>query len=161
METKIIVAFHVGRGGRSYNAGHTSFIGEKRISEFTNDLFTRFENERDFTDRFGFDDTHGTGIKCILDCMADENFEILEEQYGIKESDLGEIEYYKGESGDGVGLTKKEADTGIGTINIDNGYSTTYTKLIEDCSEHEIELILKCNSYKSQGLEDWLINNEL
>jgi len=36
---KTIVAFHTGRGGKFYNAGHVSFIGEKKINEFVNDLF--------------------------------------------------------------------------------------------------------------------------
>ena len=33
MENKIIVAFHVGRGGRFNNAGHKTFIGEKNFQD--------------------------------------------------------------------------------------------------------------------------------
>ena len=33
MENKIIVAFHVGRGGRFNNGGHKSFIGEKNFQD--------------------------------------------------------------------------------------------------------------------------------
>ena len=33
-QNQTIVAFHVGRGGRYWNPGHVSFIGEKKISEF-------------------------------------------------------------------------------------------------------------------------------
>jgi hypothetical protein len=36
-----IVAFHVGRGGRFHNAGFKTFIGEKKISDFTDDLFIK------------------------------------------------------------------------------------------------------------------------
>lgn len=40
----IIVAFQIGRGGRFNNGGHKSFIGEKKIGDFTNDLFINYEN---------------------------------------------------------------------------------------------------------------------
>jgi hypothetical protein len=33
MENKIIVAFHVGRGGRFNNGGHVTFIGEKNLQK--------------------------------------------------------------------------------------------------------------------------------
>ena len=32
----LIVAFHVGRGGRFYNGGHVSFIGEKNMHQLIN-----------------------------------------------------------------------------------------------------------------------------
>ena len=31
-QNQTIVAFHVGRGGRYWNPGHVSFIGEKKIN---------------------------------------------------------------------------------------------------------------------------------
>jgi|SRR3972149_1890938 len=49
---KTIVAFHIGRGGRFNNQGHLSYIGEKKIGDFTNDLFTRFSNSKEVVNRF-------------------------------------------------------------------------------------------------------------
>lgn len=50
---EIYVAFHIGRGGRFYDAGHTFFIGEfdfqELINRNSNDLFLR---ERDKKGRF-------------------------------------------------------------------------------------------------------------
>lgn len=50
---KIIVAFHVGRGGRFHNAGHKTFIGERNLKDLismnSNNLF---EVNRDFLGRF-------------------------------------------------------------------------------------------------------------
>lgn len=46
-QNQTIVAFHVGRGGRSWNPGHVSFIGEKKISEFTGNLFLSEEEEEE------------------------------------------------------------------------------------------------------------------
>lgn len=51
--SKIIVAFHTGRGGRFYNPGHVSFIGEKNFQDLislnSNNLF---EQNRDKKGRF-------------------------------------------------------------------------------------------------------------
>ena len=44
-ENKTIVAFHIGRGGIFYNPGYISFIGEKTISDFVDNLFLSEEEE--------------------------------------------------------------------------------------------------------------------
>lgn len=49
-------------------------------------------------------------------------------------------EYFT-EAGNKVGLTEKECESGIGRINIDNSYDTTYTTSIDNLSENEIEAI--------------------
>jgi len=151
----IIVAFHIGRGGRFYNAGHKSFIGEEPIGKFTEDLYTRFENQDKFSDRLGWDEGFGS-IKCILDCLTDEDFDTLETCYGISQEDLGEIEYYCGASGASVGLTQSDVDSGVGTINIDHGYNTTYTKFLSGCDEEELEIIREYTGWKSQDLEEYV-----
>ncbi len=97
-ENKTIVAFHIGRGGRFYNEGHTSFIGEKSISDFVSDFYLN-SDETEYT----------------LD----------------------------GDDGSLVGLSVEECETGIGRINIDGGYNTTYTRYIEDCTDEELEIIAK------------------
>lgn len=63
---------------------------------------------------------------------------------------------FRGGSGNGVGLTQGEANTGIGRINIDNDYDTTYTCMIKDLNESEISAI---ENYK--GWEKGVIVNTL
>jgi hypothetical protein len=94
LQNQTIVAFHVGRGGKYWNPGHVSFIGEKKIREFTGNLFLS-EEEEEFLDG----------------------------------------------NGNSVGLTIQECENGIGTINIDGGYDTTYTCYLSDCSDEELEII--------------------
>jgi len=140
-----IVAFHIGRGGRFHNQGHLSFKGINEISYFTNDLFTKYENQDQFKNRFGFDDA-GDNQKCILDLITDKNFEELEEKFGISEKDLGEEIYIDG-NGNQVGLTVAEAGTGIGYIDIDADYNTTYTKHLSDCTNNEISAIIDSSEW--------------
>ena len=135
-----IVAFHIGRGGRFNNAGFLRFLGEKRIGDFTEDLYPGYENERDFKDRLGWDQSFD-GIPCILDCFTNRDLETLEKSYGITEEQLGEYGYWKG-NGNHSGLYEKQVESGIGTINIDNDYDTTYTTYLEECSDRELEAII-------------------
>lgn len=147
-QTSPIVAFHVGRGGRFHNPGYLSFIGEKEIGDFTNDLFLNYENVKDFKKRFGFDSTGNKNQRCILDLITDEDFDELQEKFGITKEDLGDSAYYDG-GGNPVGLTEEEANKGIGRINIDNDYDTTYTCILADCDEDELKAILEYSGYVS------------
>lgn len=147
---KTIVAFHIGRGGRFYNAGFLTFIGEKEIGEFTDDLFTRFENESDLLEEIEDEDR-------FRDLCTDENFTLLEEEFGVTEEMLGGIEYYCGASGESVGLTRKEVEEGIGRIDIDGDYNTTYTTYLEDCDRSELLVLAKSNEWellKEYGFKD-------
>jgi len=148
-----IVAFHIGRGGRFNNPGFLTFLGENEIGRYTEDLFSHYENEGNFKDRYGFDDTDPREQKCILDLINDKEFEELEEKFGITEEMLGEEMYYDG-GRNPVGLTQNEVDSGVGRIDIDGGYDTTYTKLLSDCTENEIEAIRNSDDYhKNDFLE--------
>ena len=150
-----IVGFHTGRGGRFYNAGHVSFIGECKISDFTNNLFSRFENESNFKDRFGFDFTGDKNQKCILDLITDREFEDLEEKFGITLEMLGEEQYYNNENP--VGLTEAESDSGIGVIDIDGEYDTTVCLTLEDCSDEELQLIVDSENLPGYFCSDDII----
>jgi hypothetical protein len=141
---KTIVAFHIGRGGRFNNQGFLTFIGEEKISKFTGDLFCRFENEHKFSGRYGFDNTY-SDQKCILDLITDGEFDELEEKFGISKEMLGEETYYH-QNSCSTGLTANEYETGIGRIEIDHDYDTTYTTYLENCNENEIQAI-KDSSY--------------
>jgi hypothetical protein len=107
-ESQIIVAFHIGRGGRFNNSGFRTYLGEKNIAEFVNDLYLN-EDETMYLDHNG-----------------------------------NEV------------LSMEDSLSGIGTINIDNDYDTTYTKSIDDCNEHEIELICQSNEHKTIDLVEYL-----
>lgn len=156
-----IAAFHIGRGGPFHNAGHRSFIGFNPISHYTADLFLNHENIHDFKDRFGFDTTHSSDVKCILDLASDEDYDTLEELYGITEEMLGTLQYYDG-GGNPVELTKEEADSGIGRINIDHAYNTTYTCYLHDCDEQESKMILEdSTTFAYLSDDDTAILNEI
>lgn len=155
MKDKIIVAFHIGRGGRFNNQGFKTFIGEKKIGDFTDNLFLEFQNQNNFKNRFGYDKTYGSEQKCIVDLITDKNFDELEEKFGISELDLGH-EIYIDSNGNSVGLYQYDVESGIGCIDIDGAYNTTYTCLIEDCDEEEIRKINESSNYKSIELITYL-----
>ena len=154
MKTKenTIVAFKIGRGGRFNNQGHLSFLDvDKGIDKFTQDLFTKFENEDNFKNRFGFSETNDENQKSILDLLTDYNFDELEEKFGITEKMLGD-EIYTNDNGNPVGLTVKEAETGIGRIDIDGEYNTIYTCFLCDCDEKELNAIENSNHWDKEDL---------
>ena len=88
----LIVAFHIGRGGRFYNSGHLSYIGENTINSFTNDLFLN-ESQTMYTD------TNGNELLSV------EN-------------------------------------NGIGCIDIDGQYNTTYTTTVGQMTDEEVSAII-------------------
>jgi hypothetical protein len=160
MKTKenTIVAFHIGRGGRYNNAGYLQFIGENKIGDFAEDLFGRYELQHNFSNRYGYEDTHD-GQKCIIDLIQDYDFVELEDKFGITEEMLGEYTYYDG-GGNTTDLTQSQVDSGIGTINIDYDFDTTYTKYLCDCSEKEIEAIKDSQYWNKEELIN-LIEHEI
>ena len=89
----LIVAFHIGRGGRFYNSGHLSYIGENTINYFTNDLFLS-EDESEYLDL----------------------------------------------NGEKVGLLVE--NDGIGRIDIDGQYDTTYTTTVGQMTDEEVSAII-------------------
>lgn len=160
-----IVAFHIGRGGRFHNAGSSSFIGEYKIRKFTNDLFLTHEKENEAIDtakaRIGeyiWDNMQLDGrndmTSYCLDLITDEKYEDLEKIFGITSDDLGE-RVYKDCNGSQVGLTEREAMAGVGRINIDNDYNTTYTRYLSDCTHEELQLIAECNVYVDGNTRDY------
>lgn len=126
-----IVAFHIGRGGRNFNSGHLSFLGEFKIDHFTSNLFSMFDNQKKLSESMSSDDRD-----LFNDLIAEGKFTEIENKFGISVKDLGEEMYYD-ESGNGVGLAVN--NDGIGRINEDGEYDTTYTTYIKDLTEHEIE----------------------
>ncbi len=134
-----IVAFHTGRGGRFYNAGHVTFLGEKKISDFTYDLFVRFENESEILEKIG---DRPNLIEKFEECRDNEDFSFFK-KLGF---DAGEMVYTDG-NGNQVGLTVEEADSGVGSINIDNEYNTTTCVFVKDLSDDDINIIIKSDVF--------------
>lgn len=133
----VIVAFHIGRGGRFNNQGHLSVIGEMEIGDFTNDLYPEYEN---LIDLINGNIIYKKNESEIRDLVTDGNFEDLDKFFSIKKEQLGDLSY-NDEAGNPTGLTQDEVDSGIGRIDIDGYYDTTYTTKIGDLTEMELEAI--------------------
>lgn len=137
-----IVALHTGRGGRFNNAGHVTFLGEKKISDFTGNLFTNFENQQQIYEAI---DGRENLIKKYDECNDKEDFSFFK-KLGL---DAGEL-IYVSEVGERVGLTVKEAESGVGSIDIDGAYDTTTCLYVKDLSEGDIEIIIASNVFDRQ-----------
>ena len=155
----IIVAFHTGRGGRFYNSGHVTFVGEKRIDSFVDDLFLQYENQQDVWHAI----EGNANLEELYYAATDYNDESKSTAARARFKNLLDLDFgeliYTDSSGNPVGLTLQEASTGVGTINIDHDYDTTCAMYIEDCSEGQLDLIANYNGYKSSQLEDWMEKN--
>jgi hypothetical protein len=62
-------------------------------------------------------------------------------------------------SGNSVGLTDNDVKNGIGTIDIDGAYDTTYTKLLSECDDREIEAIRNSSEWNKDELLELLGEN--
>jgi hypothetical protein len=90
---ELIVAFHIGKGGRFNNSGHLSYIGENDINNFTNDLFLS-EDESEYLD------LNGEKVGLLVD------------------------------------------NNGIGYIDIDGQYDTTYTTTVGQMTDEEVSAVM-------------------
>jgi hypothetical protein len=147
MGKRRIVAFHIGRGGRFNNQGNRTFIGEYEIndSRFINDLFTRVENIEEILKKVEELELEQDYIKSLIE---EEKYDEVEKLTGIK---VGELIYIT-DTGNPVGLTVMEAETGIGKINIDHDYDTTYTKYLDEIDENELSCIKNTNEWNKDTL---------
>lgn len=155
-----IVAFHIGRGGRYHNAGHREFIGTKPISYYVDDLFLSHENFLDIKKKID----GRKNLEELLINASDGDFEAEQrlERLGMP---LGE-QIYIDSNGNPVGLTVEEADGGIGCIDIDGDYDTTYTKLLSDCDTNELKTMKESPNYWGvddviKEYVDWMLEDEL
>ncbi len=68
---------------------------------------------------------------------------------GLNEHDIQncflnmETKEFEDGQGNSVGLTEGEYESGIGTVDHDGEYNSTYAKYLGDCTEKEIFLIVK------------------
>lgn len=111
----IIVAFHTGRGGRFYNAGHVTYIGEKNFQDLQNvesvNLIIRDRDEKgrfckpylvdcsgnEVTDdeinaevgTLDFDGQYDTLSACYIEDCSDSQIELIaEDRNHVKSNDL-------------------------------------------------------------------------
>jgi hypothetical protein len=63
--------------------------------------------------------------------------------------------YYADHNGNHL-IDVKDVESGVGELNFDNDYDTFIAKHIEDCTEHEIDLIRDYEFFKSGVLQDYL-----
>ena len=131
-----IVAFKIGRGGQFYNAGHKSYIGEYEIGHFTYDLFRDYENASSIIDSLKF---HPNLKEFVEEYYMDPN-EKAQKLFDKLGFDFGEVIYCES-NGNPVGLTESDEESGIGCIDIDGDYDTTYTKYLHECDLSELKLI--------------------
>ncbi|KAB8156132.1 hypothetical protein EZY14_002635 [Kordia sp. TARA_039_SRF] len=54
--------------------------------------------------------------------------------------------------GNSAELTLEEALTGVGTIDLDGEYDTTYTKYVTDITEKELEIILSEKHWEAESV---------
>lgn len=137
------------------NSGFKRYLGENNIGHYTNDLYTQFENESKIHSNLRNDQKTESISDSFFDMCTDQDVDKMLEVFGITEDELGELMYMDG-GGNFTELSQSDVDSGIGTINIDHDYDTTYTKFISDCDEHEVELIIKSHEYKSPELEEFI-----
>lgn len=132
-----IVAFHISGGGG--NRRKVEFCGEKKIGDFVDDLFLSYVNRFEVAEKIG----DRANLNALLDDALDYDYGAEARAKLVKLGlDLGEC-IYTDENGHDTGLSMAMLATGIGCINIDHEYNTTYTCRLSDCDENELQLILE------------------
>lgn len=115
-QNKIIVSFHIGRGGRFYNSGHKTYLGEKTfknlVSENESDLYIinrdkqgKFikpifvdgssnevsdDNANSLTGSLNFDGDYDTYIAKYVEDCTDKELDIIRNSNEWKSSELNE-----------------------------------------------------------------------
>ena len=158
---KTILFFHIGRGGRFHNPGHVSFYGTKNIGEVLA-MNDRGKNHTYLTKK------NQVEIYTLLKKRNLENLMELFEKCSDND-DFSRFEYLTGlELGESVYtdlngtliITAAEVETGVGTLNWDEDYDTDICMLLSECSQSDLELILKSNEYNKEWLvQEYFDNN--
>lgn len=125
-----IVAFHIGRGGRFNNGGHLTFLGEGKISDFTEHCCAP--------------------SKVLIDEYCNDTL--------VDDTDPNAV--WTDMNGNEVDLTNEEYNNGIGRIVMDGEYDTTYTMLLKDVDRgsQEWDAILASSNYDAEDALAYLWN---
>ena len=147
-ETKTIVYFHTGIGGRFNNSGYKSFRGKKNIIDVlqmndSNKNWNFISKENEHAIFKILSDRNLNNLIELFKKNRDANdFSDFEKKTGLI---LGEDVYSDG-NGDQL-ITVAKAETGVGSIEWDGDYNTDTCVYLEDCSEYELNLIEKSDEY--------------
>lgn len=157
---KKLFLFHVGRGGRFHNAGHTTFkdIIERFDADYYGiNTYCTFEDLQDVID--SFEDETGCNLIEVLerhDVYVNELVEMTKEQADkelksiftaenitttLSIEDFGDRVIVDG--GGDVIMDYEAPDSESGSCNIDEDYNTYYWKPYNELDEKELELFLK------------------
>jgi len=153
MQNKKIIFFHTGRGGRYYNAGHTTFNGVKNIEEVLamNDSGKRHsflvrENEYKVANLLSERDL--TNLMELFEiCRDKDDFTEFEKKTGLK---LGDNVYVDC-NGNEI-ITEAEVESGVGTLDWDGAYDTDVCMYLSDCNEGDLKIIADSNDYIKEDL---------
>jgi len=138
---KRLVAFQIGgRHGqrpRGNGANLTFLDVDKPITDYTGDLNIDFENYSDYLEKIG---DRPNLISLLQEAESNPEAEARLKNWGFN---LGEKIYVDATNGRPVGLTLTEAASGVGAINLDNQYDTTYVIHLGDCDVNELTAIIE------------------
>jgi hypothetical protein len=134
-----IVHFNIGRGGHFNNGGHKTYKGVNNLEYCINnnrrDVFIYPEYYHETLKKI----SNYSNLKELFEqCWENENFAPFEEKTGII---VGENCYFDS-NGNHI-ISCEDVELGVGCIDWDSEYDTDVCKHIVDCSEEELELILK------------------
>lgn len=136
---KTIVCFHVGRGGRFHNQGHKSYLSYTTPDKLVEDdskhwFFINPENYYEVKNKLG---DRPNLLERFEQCSNDNDYTFFE-NLGF---DMGEDYYFDG--GGKALVSVADVESGIFSVNHDYDYDTDYSCYLEDCDEHELELIVE------------------
>jgi hypothetical protein len=143
-----IVAFHISGGGGNRNK--REYVGQKKISDFVGDLFVYANNhEQVISSIFDFDgvewrDKVENAYYDYCNHQDPEDKAFVEEAIALE---IGELVYLT-DTRYGTCLSIKDAETGIGRVDIDGDYDTTYTCYLKDCDLNELKIIKASHEYQ-------------
>jgi len=152
---KTIVCFHVGRGGRFHNSGHKTYLSytkpEKLVEDDSNHwFFINPENYHEVKNKLG---DRPNLLEKFDQCINDNDYTFFE-NLGF---DMGEDYYFNG-SGNAL-VSVEEVESGIFCINHDGDYDTDYSCYLDDCDEHELQLIVDDGRDNVEEARQLLIDN--
>lgn len=153
-ESKTIVCFHIGRGGKFHNAGHVSYCRFRTPQEHFNYAQEKnwlFDNPKNW-----FEIKSQIGDRANLLEKWENNDQDFFREKGF---DLGENWYFDA-NGNAI-VSEKDVESGVFNLNFDGGYDTYYTQVLEDCSESELKLIVAEDCDHVKEAKELLVNVHL
>lgn len=101
----------------------------------------------------------GGGNRRRIECLGEHKIGDFIDDLFEPENEGGE---YRDESGNGVGLTEADVKSGIGCIDIDGEYDTTYTKRLGNIeyTDEEAHSMAHCSDIAEEWVVGYYCSNE-